>query len=186
MAAHKTVGSPEFTQITWPHELTSGLRRELVDCWVTVSNAGGAVIPHGFSLPPVSAQEVGPVLDQIVHTLDPQQSRLLVATVEGVLAGWLLLHRDPHPLVAHCGMVNHVQTHTRFRGLGIGATLMRRLAGVARDEMGLERLGLTARSGLGLEEFYRKLGWVEVGRWPGALRVAPGDDRDEILMSLAL
>ncbi|MEU6097057.1 GNAT family N-acetyltransferase [Streptomyces sp. NPDC047079] len=186
MAAHKAARAPEFTQITRPHELTCDLRRELVDCWVTVSNAGGAVIPHGFSLPPVSPREVGPVLDQIVHTLDPQRSRLLVATVEGVLAGWLLLRRDPHPLVAHCGVVNHVQTHTRFRGLGIGAALMRRVPVVARDEMGVERLALAARSGLGLEDFYRKLGWVEVGRWPGALRVAPGDDRDEILMSLAL
>jgi hypothetical protein len=25
-----------------------------------------------------------------------------------------------------------------------------------------------------------------VGRWPGALRVAPGDDRDDILMCLSL
>ncbi|MFJ8098096.1 GNAT family N-acetyltransferase [Streptomyces griseofuscus] len=186
MAAHKAATSPEFTQITRPQELTADLRRELVDCWVTVSNAGGAVIPYGFSLPPVSAQEVGPALDEIVHALDPRRSRLLVATVDGVLAGWLLLRRDPHPLVAHCGTVNHVQTHTRFRGLGIGAALMRRVVGVARDEMGLERLGLSVRSGLGLEDFYRKLGWVEVGRWPGALRVAPGDDRDDILMSLVL
>jgi GNAT superfamily N-acetyltransferase len=126
-------------------------------------------------------QEIGPVLAGIVHALDPQRSRLLVATVEGTTAGWLLLRRDPHPLVAHCGVVNHVQTHTGFRGQGIGAALMRRVPGVARDEMGLERLGLAARSGLGLEDFYRKLGWVEVGRWPGALRVAPGDDRDEVL-----
>ena len=53
MAAHRAVTSREFTQITRPHELTSGPRRELVDCWVAASNAGGAVIPHGFALPPV-------------------------------------------------------------------------------------------------------------------------------------
>ncbi|MGW4750599.1 GNAT family N-acetyltransferase, partial [Streptomyces sp. NPDC004290] len=29
-------------------------------------------------------------------------------------------------------------------------------------------------------------GWTEVGRWPGALRVAPGDDRDDIMMALSL
>ncbi len=109
-----------------------------------------------------------------------------MAGVEQAVAGWLLLRRDPHPLVAHCGVVNHVQTQVRYRGLGIGAALMRRVRQMARDEMGLERLGLTARGGLGLEDFYAKLGWVEVGRWPGALRVAPGDDRDEVLMSLTL
>ncbi|WP_346075413.1 MULTISPECIES: GNAT family N-acetyltransferase [Actinomycetes] len=186
MGAHKAVGTTEFAQVTRPHELAFGLRRELVDCWVTVSNAGGAVVPHGVPLPPLSPRDVEPVLGRIVDALDPQQSRLLVATVQGVLAGWLLLRRDPHPLVAHCGVVNHLQTRTSFRRQGIGAALMRRVPDIARDSMGLERLGLTARSGLGLEDFYRGLGWVEVGRWPGALRVAPGDDRDEILMSLAL
>ncbi|AEM83050.1 GNAT family N-acetyltransferase [Streptomyces violaceusniger] len=186
MAAHETVKSPEFAQFSRPQEITPALRRELIDCWTAVSNAGGAVLAGGFPLPPVSTRDVGPVVDQIVHGLDPRRGRLLVAAVEGVLAGWLILRRDPHPLVTHCGVVNHVQTHTRFRGLGIGAALMRRVPGIARDEMGLERLGLAARAGLGLEEFYAKLGWAEIGRWPGALRVAPGDDRDEILMSLAL
>jgi hypothetical protein len=74
MAARRAVASVEFAQITRPHELASGLRRELVDCWVAVSNAGGAVIPHGFSLPPVCEREVGPVLDGIVQALDPQRS----------------------------------------------------------------------------------------------------------------
>jgi hypothetical protein len=44
---------------------------------------------------------------------------------------------------------------------------------------------LAARGGVGLEDFYGRLGWKEIGRWPGALRLAPGDDRDEILMILA-
>ncbi|GAA2776021.1 GNAT family N-acetyltransferase [Streptomyces rameus] len=186
MAAQERESAPRLTQLTRPGEVTSALRGNLVDCWVTVSNAGGAVIPYGFPLPPVTARQVGPVLDQVVQELHPQRCRMLVATVEGELAGWLLLRRDQHPLVAHCGVVNHVQTHPRFRRLGIGAALMRRVRDVARDDMGLERLGLGARAGLGLEVFYRRLGWLEVGRWPGALRVAPGDDRDEILMSLTL
>ena len=67
-----------------------------------------------------------------------------------------------------------------------GVALMHRVRDIARDEMGLERLSLSARGGVGLEDFYRKVGWVEVGRWPGALRIAPGDDRDSILMSLTL
>ncbi|MBL1086518.1 GNAT family N-acetyltransferase [Streptomyces actinomycinicus] len=186
MTAQEAASAPRLIQFTCPDEVTSDLRRDLVDCWVAVSNAGGAVIPYGFPPPPVTEREVGPVLDQIADGLDPRRCRMLVATVEGELAGWLILRRDPHPVVAHCGVVNHVQTHLRFRRLGIGAALMHRVRDVARDEMGLARLGLGARAGLGLEEFYRRLGWVEVGRWPGALRVAPGDDRDEILMSLAL
>ena len=56
---------------------------------------------------------------------------------------------------------------------------------IARQEMGLEQLHLAARGGMGLERFYAKLGWREIGRWPGALRLAPGDDCDEVLMILA-
>jgi hypothetical protein len=38
---------------------------------------------------------------------------------------------------------------------------------------------------MGLEDFYSRLGWREVGRWLGALRFGPDDDRDEVLMLLA-
>ena len=51
--------------------------------------------------------------------------------------------------------------------------------------MGLEQLHLAARGGMGRERVYAKLGWREIGRGPGALRLAPADDRDEVLMILA-
>ncbi|MEI5522217.1 GNAT family N-acetyltransferase [Streptomyces brasiliscabiei] len=176
----------EFLQLTSPGEVGPGLRREIADCWEVVANAGGAVLATEFPPLPVSAYDVVPVVDGLVRELHPERGRLLVATVGGALAGWLIVRREPHRLGAHCGTVNHVQTHPRFRGLGIGAALMRRVHAVARDEMGLERLTLSARGGVGLEDFYRGVGWAEVGRWPGALRIAPGDDRDAILMSLPL
>ncbi|MCX5381609.1 GNAT family N-acetyltransferase [Streptomyces sp. NBC_00091] len=178
--------SPGLLQATRPDAVGPGLRRQLIDCWVAVANAGGAVIAAGFPMPPVSEREVAPVADRLIAGLEPDRSRILMAAYGDALAGWLVLRRDPHPLIAHCGVVNHVQTHPAFRGRGIGAALMERVRVVAREEMGLERLQLSARSGLGLEEFYRRLGWVEVGRWPGALRVAPGDDRDDILMGISL
>jgi hypothetical protein len=58
-----------------------------------------------------------------------------------------------------------------------------------RVERGLVRLvddglRLEARGGEGLEDFYRRLGWQEIGRWPGAFRFDDGD-RDEVLMLLA-
>lgn len=179
-------GSRGFLQASRPDALTPDLRRQLIDCWVAVANAGGAVIATGLPMPPVSAREVALVADQLIAGLDADRSRILIAAYGDTLAGWLVVRRDPHPLIAHCGVVNHVQTHPGFRGMGIGAALMERVRVVAREEMGLERLQLSARAGLGLEKFYARLGWVEVGRWPGALRVAPGDDRDDILMSIRL
>jgi hypothetical protein len=62
------------------------------------------------------------------------------------------------------------------------------MAGVHRiaGERGWEFLSLTARGGTGVDAFYRGLGYREVGRLPGAIRVAPGDDRDEILLACRL
>ncbi|MEV7013647.1 GNAT family N-acetyltransferase [Streptosporangium sp. NPDC051022] len=176
-------GTSEFLQITNPHEMPSDLRREVIECWVTVTNAGGAA---GFPFPPVTFDQVAGAADQLIADLAPQRSRLLLACVDGMLAGWLNIRRDVNPLIAHWGTVHHVQTHTGFRGKGIGAALMHCVRRLAREEMGLEQLHLAARGGVGLEDFYGRLGWQEIGRWPGALRLAPGDDRDEILMALKL
>lgn len=153
-----------------------------IECWIDVSNAGGAA---GFPFPPVDAAEVGAAAEGIIGGLAPSRSRLLIATLGGALAGWLNIRRDPHPLIAHWGTLHHVQTRPDVRGNGVGAALMRRAREVAREEMGLEQLHLAARAGVGLEEFYGRLGWKEIGRRPGAYRLAPGDDRDEVLMFLA-
>ncbi|MFI6056418.1 GNAT family N-acetyltransferase [Streptomyces violascens] len=171
-----------FVQIANPHEITGELKQALVDCWTEVSNAGGAA---GFPFLPVDAAEVSAALDRIVENLAPVTSRLLIALADGTVAGWLNIRSDPHPLVAHWGTIHHVQTRLGVRGQGIGVALMRRVREVARHEMGLEQLHLAARGGVGLEEFYGRLGWKEIGRWPGALRLAADDDRDEVLMVLS-
>ncbi|GGV74088.1 N-acetyltransferase [Streptomyces longisporoflavus] len=172
----------DILQFTAPDQVTERLRRELAACWVEVTNAGGAA---GFPFPPVDEGEVAPAVDRIVGALAPETSRLLVARARGELVGWLNVRRDLFELTAHWGTLHHVQTRPTLRGRGFGVALVNEVRSVARDEMGLEQLHLAARGGTGLEEFYGRLGWKEVGRWPGALRLAPGDDRDEVLMLLA-
>ncbi len=173
--------APEFRQVTEPGQLAARERRELVACWVAVTNSGGAA---GFPFPPVSAGQVDPVAGELIGGLAPGRSRLLLATAGGALAGWVSLQRSVNPVIAHWGTIRHLQTHPGFRGRGLGAALMGLARRVARDEMVLEQLRLAARGGTGLESYYQRLGWREIGRWPGALRLAPGDDRDEILMVL--
>lgn len=177
---------PSLAEFTDPALVPAALRAELADCWTQVVNAGGAVVSAGMPMPPLTAADVAPEVARLVDGLNPARLRLLTLHAEGGLAGWLVLLRDPRPLVAHVGTVHHVQTRPERRGRGYGVALMRHAETVARDGMGLERLRLSARSGLGLERFYAGLGWQEAGRWPGALRVAPGDDRDDVLMHLVL
>jgi GNAT superfamily N-acetyltransferase len=170
-----------ISQVTSPEQVTPGLRRELVECWILVSNAGGAV---GFPFLPVDAGHVAPVADKLIAGLSPECSRLLIARTGDTLAGWVHIHRNPRPVIAHWGTISHLQSLPSFRGQGIGSALMVHARQVARSEMGLEQLHLAVRGGTGLEHFYARLGWTVTGRWPAALRLAPGDDRDEILMIL--
>ncbi|MEU4266708.1 GNAT family N-acetyltransferase [Streptomyces sp. NPDC026092] len=172
---------PDLTQLCEPHAVSPGLRRRLVDCWIAVTNSGGAA---GFPFPPVDDVDVDPVADELLGRLHPSRSRLVIARFGDSLAGWVVLNRDPFRLVAHWGTVHHLQTDPSLRGRGVGSALMGELRKVARDEWGLEQLRLAARGGEGLEEFYGRLGWREVGRWPGALRFGPDDTRDEVLMVL--
>lgn len=174
-------GSMRVEQYVSGVQIGENLRAKLIACWVVVTNAGGAA---GFPYPPVEADDVTPSLDDLVGELHPQRCRLLAAVDARGLLGWAVLRRSLDPLIAHWGSLHHVQSHPACRGEGVGSLLLCSAREVARDELGLRHLRLAARAGMGLEVFYARLGWREIGRWPGALRLASGDDRDEILMQL--
>jgi GNAT superfamily N-acetyltransferase len=157
------------------------LRRDLLTCWTDVSNAGGAV---GF-VPPVSQDDVAPVLDRLLEGVHSGRDVLALLTVDGAAAGWAALVGSLSPLRRHWGTVLRVQVHPAHQGRGLGKVLMAGVHDIARGR-GLEFLHLTARGGTGVDAFYRRLGYTEYGRLPGAIRVAPGDDRDEILLTCRL
>lgn len=158
-------------------------RDGLLACWVDVTNAGGAV---GFPFPPVTCEQVAPALDALLGGLSPGGSRLLVAADADGVAGWVHLARGAGPLTQHWGTVERLQSRPERQGQGIGGALLARLELLARDELGLEHLWLVLRGGLGLEAFYERRGWHVAGVHRGALRLAPGDTRDEVLMQRLL
>ena len=162
-------------------ELTDRLRAEIVALWVDVTNAGGAV---GF-LAPVAPAEVAPVAQDALAGVAGGVDRLLVGYAGGRLAGMLLLVDQRFALASHWRTVKRVMVHLDLQGHGYGAALVRGAERMAREE-GLAALHLTVRAGAGVERFYAGLGYKEVGRLPGAIRVAPEDDRDEIHMWLSL
>lgn len=153
------------------------LRTDLLACWTDVSNAGGAV---GF-VPPVTEDDVAPLLERLLEGVAAGRSVLALLTVDGATAGFATIVSSAGPLRRHWATVLRVQVHPRHQGRGLGRVLMGGVHDIAR-ERGLEFLSLTARGGTGVDAFYRRLGYVEVGRLPGAIRVADGDDREEIFL----
>lgn len=168
--------------LTTPATIDPIVQQQLLECWRDVSNAGGAV---GFPFPPVTDEQVRSSLECMVRSLDEPANRLLLATVNDQLAGWLFLAGNSNELTAHWARVLRVQTALGFRKRGVGRALMTEVARSAAEDLSLDQLHLELRSGMGLEGFYKSCGWQEIGRWPAALRW-PGGDRDEVLMVLPL
>nr|WP_218906693.1 GNAT family N-acetyltransferase [Micromonospora jinlongensis] len=162
-------------------DLTPQLRAEIVDLWADVSNAGGAV---GF-VPPVTAADVRVLADPTFAGIADGLDRLLVGYSGDRLVAVLIFSDNRFPLKAHWCVLKRVMVHPDTQGAGYGAALMVEAARLGR-EFGHEALHVTVRDGLGLDTFYARLGYREIGRLPRALRVAPDDDRDEILMWLDL
>jgi GNAT superfamily N-acetyltransferase len=167
--------------VTAVEDVDPELRERLLACWTDVSNAGGAV---GF-VPPVTVEEVAPALDALLGRVAQGRERVIVLRVDDEVAGWAVLSLSVSPLRRHWATVLRVQVHPSRQGQGLGRVLMAGVHDIARQR-GLEFLHLTARGGTGLERFYKGLGYTEFGRMPGAIRVAPGDDREEIHLTCRL
>lgn len=161
--------------------LSNDLRERVVALWVEVTNAGGAV---GF-VAPTSADEVWPVADAAFAAVAAGVDRLLIGVDGGELVSLLFLSDNRFVLKDHWRVLKRVMVAPGRQGHGYGAALMREAEAVAR-KLGLAALLVTVRGGENIEGFYAGLGYREVGRIPGALRVGPGDDRDEIYMWLDL
>ncbi|WP_433375455.1 N-acetyltransferase family protein [Actinoplanes sp. CA-142083] len=162
-------------------DLTDDLRARIVTLWVEVTNAGGAV---GF-VAPVTAEEVWPVAEATFAGVTDGPDRLLVGLDGDEVVALLFVVDNRFALKDHWRVLKRVMVTPKAQGKGYGAALMRAAEALGR-ELGLAALQVTVRGGAGIEDFYAKLGYREVGRLPGALRLRPGDDRDETYMWLDL
>ncbi|WP_299537888.1 GNAT family N-acetyltransferase [uncultured Streptomyces sp.] len=164
-------------------EFDAGLRDGVLTLWADVTNAGGAV---GF-VPPVTVEDVRPELLKHLASLAEGRVRLLVGRDEdGAVAATAFLTLNTHRLMGHWLWLYTVMVHPRHQGRGYGRDLMAAAADAARSIGGIEAIRLTCRGGTGVDRFYASCGYKEVGRVPDAIRVAPGDDRDDITMYLPL
>ncbi|MEV8545844.1 GNAT family N-acetyltransferase [Streptomyces sp. NPDC051572] len=163
--------------------ITPALREEILTLWADVSNAGGSV---GF-VAPVAVDEIRPELVRHFVAMAEGRTRLLVGRDDtGTVAATVFLAFNTHRLMLHWLWLYTVMVHPRHQGKGYGRDLLAAAGEAARGIDGIEAIRLTCRGGHGLERFYGSCGYKEVGRVPGAIRVGPGDDRDDIFMLLPL
>lgn len=183
-AAQRAPGARQRLRYLLDPAVTPALRESLAELWTDVSNAGGAV---GF-VPPVTTDDVEPALRRHLVGMAEGTTRLLVGCAEGgrpVATAFLRLNE--HRLMRHwIGLVT-VMVHPDRQGGGVGRELMAAAASAAhRVDPAFTGIRLTCRGGHGLERFYASCGYREVGRVPGAIKVADDDYRDDVTLWLPL
>ncbi|MDX6251836.1 MAG: hypothetical protein QOF10_5196 [Kribbellaceae bacterium] len=155
----------------------AGLRADLLDTWIAATDAGGSV---GFTAP-APVHLVADTLDLALERVAGGKDLLGVLHNGERYVGMGLLVGKDSALNPHWRTVLRVMVHPKYQGGGAGRLLMSGLRQSAID-LGLEQLMLTIRDGGNLEKFYEPLGYRVVGRHPRAVRVAPDDYRDEIML----
>ena len=153
------------------------LREQLLEMWVDVTNAGGAV---GFT-PPADVSAVATTLDAALDRVAAGTDLLGILRQNGSAVGMAFLVDSGSTLRRHWRTILRLMVRPELQGTGAGRLLLEGLHGTAAD-LGLEQLMLTTRGGTGVEGFYERFGYSIVGRHPGAIRLAPGDDRDELIL----
>ncbi|MFD5734290.1 GNAT family N-acetyltransferase [Streptomyces sioyaensis] len=159
--------------------VTPALRDGICTLWSDVSNADGAV---GF-VPPVTQDDIRPELLRHLTSMAEGRTRLLVGRdPDGRVLAAAFLTLNGHRLMRHWLWVYTVMVHPSVQGQGVGRELMAAVADAARSLDGISGIRLTCRGGTGLSRFYASCGYKEVGRVPGAIKVADGDFRDDVTM----
>ncbi|HET7823040.1 MAG TPA: GNAT family N-acetyltransferase [Ornithinibacter sp.] len=157
-------------------------RESLLDLWCAVNDTGGAV---GF-LPGAPRHHVAQALAAHEEGMaDGNTTGVLLRGPDHRVVGAGFWVADRNPMLGHTRTAYRIMTHPDLRGRNHGRLLMAAMHRVAREQ-NVEVAVLDVRSGLGTTRFYEGCGYVEIGRVPGVIRVAPGDDRDSVVMARRL
>lgn len=114
--------------------------------------------------------------EKITSAVAEGTRRLLIAEVDGVVAGTVQLNLDMTPNQTHRGEISKLLVHPRYRRRGIGQALMRELE---RHAIEAERWLLTLDTAdATAERIYRALGFAVAGSIPDYAR-HPIEDRWE-------
>lgn len=98
----------------------------------------------------------------------------LVAEVDGVVIGNILIEKEEFVLHSHRCSLADVVVNTAFQGMGTAKKLLE-CAKQQAKKLGLKLLTVHVRGGTPAEEVYKKLGFIEAGRIPKGI-VEPWKD----------
>ena len=158
-------------------------RESLLDLWCAVNDHGGAV---GF-LPGAPRHHVAQALAAHEEGMaDGNTTGVLLRAPDRRVVGAGFWVADRNPMLGHTrtGLPDHDPPRPA-RAQPRAACSWRRCTGWRASRTSRSAV-LDVRSGLGTTRFYEGCGYVEVGRVPGVIRVAPGDDRDSVVMARRL
>lgn len=153
----------------------------VVSLWQRCAESGD---PAGFPLPVVRsdvAARTAALVDEI------KTGRLIAVAANRArrLVGVAML-RPGRGTSQHTGQLALILVDPDHRRQGLGTQLVGTLLASA-TELGLERLDVQVTAGSGLERLMAdRFEFAEFGRRPAWVRVAPGDDRDEVLLGTTL
>jgi len=149
----------------------------LLTLWHRVTEAGGLV---GFA-PSIDRSALGAAVSVILDDLKSGRAFAFAVTRNRDVIGFAML-RPGTGTGSHTGQVELVMVEPGSWRTGLGTLLVRAVVDLAAAT-GLERLRSGVRADPGVQRFAALLGFSETGQLPGWIRVAPGPDHDEILMT---
>jgi ribosomal protein S18 acetylase RimI-like enzyme len=103
---------------------------------------------------------------------------------DGVLSGCAGFSREKRAKVAHKGTMSSVYLKPELRGRGVGEALVKRVIDHASAHVSILHCSVT-RENTAACELYRRMGFIDYGIEPRALRIE-GRDYDEAMLILNL
>jgi GNAT superfamily N-acetyltransferase len=145
----------------WRHRLVAILQDAVHD---------GASVGY---LAPLTEAEALSYWASIIDALETPHRILLVAEVNGEIAGTVQLVLETRPNGLHRAEVSKLLVHTDYRRRGIARTLMQRIEEEAHTANRM-LLVLDTQTGEPAEELYLRLGYVRTGVVPNYARFPDG------------
>lgn len=171
--------SPSLPRVLVDPPLTPELRTSIAKLWREVSLSGGAV---GFN-PDSSPETIERFAAAELEAVTSGQDHLVIHQHHDAVVAMAILKSNSLEIMSHWIELKRFMVHPSRQRTGFGRQFSEAIAVLARDQLGLEQLFLTARSGLGTEAFWTKCGYQHVATLAKRVKLGAGDYRDVYCMT---